>query len=349
MIRTKAYYSDIEALLKLPLGWDKLKGQTILITGASGMVGTLLIDVLMEGNAHKQFDSKVIAVGRNKQHLEERFSIYENSPYLELVTQDINLSFQENLKVDYMIHAASNTHPVAYSLDPIGTITTNVIGTYNLLELARKSSCKRILLLSSVEIYGENRDDTDVFDESYCGYLDCNTLRAGYPESKRMAESLCNAYAQKYGLEFVIGRLSRLYGPTMKMDDTKAISQFILNGAKKQDIVLKSKGQQLYSYCYAADAIQGILCILLNGKSGEAYNIADSESIITLKALANTISELCGTKVIFELPSDIETQGFSKAMIATMSSEKIEKLGWRAQTNLVEGLKKTLEMIMKRM
>lgn len=349
MIRTKAYYNDIEALLNLPLEWDKLKGQTILITGASGMVGTLLIDVLMEGNAHKHFDSKIIAIGRNKQNLEERFSIYKNNSYLELVIQDINLPFQENLKVDYMIHAASNTHPVAYSLDSIGTITTNVIGTYNLLELAQKSLCKRVVLLSSVEIYGENRGDTDVFDESYCGYIDCNTLRAGYPESKRMAESLCNAYAQKYGLEFVIGRLSRLYGPTMKMDDTKAISQFILNGAKKQDIVLKSKGQQLYSYCYVVDAVQGILCILLNGQAGEAYNIADSESIITLKALASTISDLCDTKVVFELPSDIETQGFSKAMIAAMSSEKIEKLGWKAQTNLVEGLKKTLEMIIGRM
>ena len=144
--------------------------------------------------------------------------------------------------VDYVIHLASNTHPLQYSLDPIGTITTNVFGTYNTLEFAKKQHAVRYAFASSNEIYGENRGDKELFDESYCGYIDSNTLRAGYPESKRCSEALCQAFNKQENIDVVIPRLTRSYGPTMLMSDTKAISQFIKKALANEDIVLKSEG-----------------------------------------------------------------------------------------------------------
>lgn len=140
------------------------------------------------------------------------------------------------------MHAASNTHPRAYSTDPIGTITANVQGTYQLLEYAVNHQCERFFFFSSVEVYGENRKDVDKFDESYLGYIDCNTVRAGYPESKRLGESLCNAFFAQKGQDFIIGRFSRVYGPTMSDEDSKAIAQFIKKAVAGEDIVLKSVG-----------------------------------------------------------------------------------------------------------
>ncbi|MFV0382284.1 MAG: NAD-dependent epimerase/dehydratase family protein [Breznakia sp.] len=155
----------------------------------------------------------------------EKNSAYFNEKNFIFLEMDINKPLDvETETIDFMLHAASNTHPRAYANDPIGTITTNAIATNTLLKLAAIKKCKRFVFLSSVEVYGENKADIDKFSEDYCGYIDCNTLRAGYPESKRVAESLCQAYIRQKQLDIVIPRLSRVYGPTMLMDDSKALS-----------------------------------------------------------------------------------------------------------------------------
>ena len=191
-------------------------------------------------------------LGRNEEKARARFADYADCPQFHFIKQDINEKVVGNpalpAKIDYVIHAASNTHPVAYASDPIGTITANVFGTQYLLDYAKEADCKRFVFLSSVEIYGENRGDTDKFTEDYLGYIDCNTMRAGYPESKRTGEALCQAYRKQMEMDVVIPRLSRVYGPTMLMSDTKALSQFILKSVKQEDIVLKSEGTQEFSY-----------------------------------------------------------------------------------------------------
>ncbi len=343
------YLEDVSGVANMHLPWEQMQSQTILITGASGMIGSFLIDVLMYRNQKYGMNCKIIAVGRNEERAKDRFSEYWETDTFEFFSHDINEPLQRDASrdVDYIIHAASNTHPIAYASDPIGTVTANIIGTDHLLTFAANHHCKRFVFLSSVEIYGENRGDVEYFQEDYCGYINCNTLRAGYPESKRCGEALCQAYKKQKNMDVVIARLARTYGPTMLKSDTKAISQFLKKGIAKEDIVLKSEGTQLYSYTYVADAISGILTVLLKGKSGEAYNIADKESDIMLKDLAAVIANIAGTKVVFELPDVAEAAGYSKATKAIMDAEKITKLGWKAIYGIVQGIQRTCEILQK--
>lgn len=347
LIENELYRKDIEYVATLPFAWDKLKSKTIMISGASGMIGSFLIDIIMYRNITMGDNCSIIALGRNVEKAKKRFVKYWGDENFIFVSQDINVPLDDSKfgKVDFILHAASNTHPVAYATDPIGTVTTNIIGTYNLLEFSSMHETERFVFTSSVEIYGENRGDTEKFSEEYCGFIDCNTLRAGYPESKRAGEALCQAYIKQKGLDIVIPRLSRTYGPTMLSSDTKAISQFIKKGVEKEDVVLKSEGTQIYSYSYVADAVSGILVTMFNGKCGEAYNIAHTDSDIALKDLAKIIADIAETNVVFELPDETEKTGYSKATKAVLDNSKIKNIGWTAKYDIKSGIERTIKML----
>ena len=256
VIENSLYIEDLDKIISL-YDMSPLYGKTIMISGATGMIGSLIADLLMHLNGiSERCNIKIIALGRNRKKAEARFGSYFNASSFMFYECDITKPLTNiDEKVDYIIHAASTTHPLAYSTEPVGTVTSNVLGTMNLLDYGTVHGLKRFVFLSSVEVYGENRGDVDRFDENYCGYINCNTLRAGYPESKRLCEALCQAYRKEKGVEIVIPRLARSFGPTMLMSDTKAISQFIKKGIAGEDIVLKSEGKQLYTYTYAADAV----------------------------------------------------------------------------------------------
>lgn len=382
------YQRELQHLTEQEELWRKLEGKTIMISGATGMVGTCLIDAFMLWNrlseekrerydcgerismisevGEQAFDGKeralkvqemqeaqetgkegirIIALSRNEETARKRFGAYWGHKMFRYLSCDVNKGIPECGHVDYIIHAASNTHPKLYAQDSIGTITSNVIGTKNLLDYGVSHEAGLFCFVSSVEVYGENRGDTEKFDENYLGYIDCNTLRAGYPESKRVGETLCNAYGETYHMDFVIPRLSRVYGPTMLKSDTKAISQFIKKAAAGENIVLKSEGMQKYSYSFVTDAAAGILYSMVFGVSGEAYNIADEESDITLKELAEYLAGTAGTTVVFELPKEKEKKGYSTATKAMLDASKLRKLGWIARVHMKEGLKCTVERI----
>lgn len=339
------YKEDINYVATLALPWEKLQNKAILITGATGLIGSFLVDVLMHKNK-TGLNCHVLTLGRDINKAKNRFVNYFDSKLFSFIEADVNYYLTLNLeKIDYIVHLASNTHPVAYAKDPIGTITTNIIGLYNLLELAVSCKATRFAFASSNEIYGENRGDVEMFDEKYCGYIDCNTMRAGYPESKRCGEALCQAYIKQKNLDVVIPRLTRSYGPTLLPTDTKALSQFLHKGLAGENIILKSSGTQYYSYTYVADAVAGLLTVVLKGKCGEAYNIADVASDIMLKDLAAIIANIAGRKVVFELPDELESLGYSKATKARLDSYKLHCLGWKAYYTMEEGLQRTMSVL----
>ena len=346
LYKNKLYMEDVIRTAELDLPWERLRDKAVLISGATGLVGSFLVDVLMQKNL-EGLCCKVYALGRSEEKAKARFGDRSTDPFFSFLPYDINLPFvREDIgKVDFVLHLASNTHPMQYSTDPIGTITTNIIGLQNMLEFACAHGSERFAFASSNEIYGENRGDAELFDEEYCGYIDCNTLRAGYPESKRCGEALCRAYEKQKGLSVCIPRLTRSYGPTMLMSDTKAISQFIRKGIAGEDIVLKSAGTQYYSYTYVADAVSGLLTVLLLGEDGAAYNIADESSDIRLRDLAALIADNAGKKVVFEIPDAVEAQGYSKATKARLDGAKLRKLGWKPFYDIKGGIRRTMQIL----
>ncbi len=348
----KTYINTLERVAKTELPWEKLTGKRVFISGATGLFGLFLTDLLMFKNKNDRLNCHVTAVSRNREKAEKRFDpAYFGSEHFTYTAHDVSNplggpAFMEGKGFDYVIHMASTTHPVAYAQRPIDTVTSNVFGTKNLLDHCSEHKGCRFVFLSSVEIYGENRGDTELFDEKYCGYIDPNTLRAGYPESKRVGEALCQAYLSEKGVDVVIPRLPRSFGPTLDPEDSKALSQFIKKAVYSEDIVLKSEGKQHYSYLYAPDAVLGILRVMLMGVCGQAYNLAHEDCDMTLARLAGLCAKQCGREVVFDLPDETERAGFSTATKARLDGTKAgAELGFKPLFSIEEGIRDTVKIL----
>lgn len=338
-IKTMSYAELIRSTRDF-FDFSPYEGKTFLISGATGMIGKTLADLLISNTQ----SGKVVALGRSKEKAEKRFQEIFSSPRFSFFQHDLSSELKYEGNADYMIALASATHPLAYSQDPVGTLLVNITGLKNLLDWAREKSL-RTLFSSSVEIYGENRGDTEFFDEKYLGYIDCNTSRSCYTEGKRAAEALCQGYISQYDEDIVIARIARVYGPAMLESDSKASSQFIKNALEKEDIVLKSQGLQHYSYLFSVDAALAILFLLEKGEKGEAYNVKGKDSDITLRSLAEKTASLAGTSVILSLPDEIEKAGYSKATKALLCDDKIRQLGYKPFYDISTGLALTFDIL----
>ena len=331
------YQADIDYVLSTK-GIDALKGKRVLITGATGLIGVHLIDVLM-----RLGQVRVIAVGRNKEKARARLGEYFEHPDFTFLEQDVMDPFPEELTADVIIPLASNTHPLAYSKYPVETVLINVKGAENALSLAKKSGAM-VLYPSTVEVYGSS-DGKESFSESDTGRLNLATSRACYTESKRVSEALCQSFLSEYGVESKIVRLPRVFGPTMLESDTKASSQFIIKSIRGENVVLKSKGDQFFSYCYVSDAVAAMLFILLQGKTGEAYNLSSSGCDVRLRDFARICAEFKGKQVVFDLPSDAELRGYSIADRAIMDSSRLKALGFTPKYGIKEAIERTIAVL----
>lgn len=340
------YVADLDAVCNLDLPWNDLKEKTVVVSGATGMIGAFFIDVLMRKNETAELGCNIFALGRSIEKARLRLPYFESRHFSFEEASVSSAGYRPTCSADFVLHLASSTHPRQYSSDPIGTIRANVDGLQNLLEFSADSGA-RLLFASSVEIYGQNRGDVERFDEQYCGDIDCNTLRACYNESKRLCEAMCQAYRSQRDVKAVIARIARVYGPTLLNDDSKALSQFMRRSLAGKDVVLKSEGTQRFSYLHVADVVSGLLYVMLLGLDGEAYNLADPESDIALKELAEHVAKNGGVNVAFDLPDAREAAGYSVATLALMDGSKARGLGWRARYDIDNGLRSTMEQMRK--
>lgn len=320
---------------------ESFRGKRFLIAGAGGLIGSTLAEMLLEADSTQGLEIRVCALGRRRSKLEERYQKWLGSPYFEILEGDVSDLAPVEEPVDYIVHAASPAHPLAYSRTPVDVMKANLLGTMNLLEQAKRSGA-RLLYISSGEIYGVSSQADSAFKEGEYGYTDILNPRACYPESKRAAETLCASYHAQYGTDAVVARLCHVYGPSITEKNSRADAQFLRNVLAHEDIVMKSPGTQTRSFCYVKDAAEGLLYILAKGASGEAYNIANRNSVATVRDYARTLAEAGGVGIRDEFPSEVEARGYSKISRAVLDASKLEALGWKPRYDLRQGLEDTL-------
>lgn len=305
----------------------------ILITGATGLIGSCLVDLLMRHSF-----CHIYAMGRNSQRAEQRFADYWQQPRFHFIRHDICQSLECTENFHYIIHAASNASPNFFQKSPVEVMKSNLNGLCQLVEYGLAHHMQRMLYVSSGEVYGEG--DGSVFTEESSGHIDILSPRACYPSSKRAAETLCAAYIQEYGADIVIARPCHTYGPYFTESDNRVYAQFIRNIMNDEDIVMKSRGEQFRSWLYVVDCAVAMLLLLTKGNSGEAYNVANEESNITIRQLAEEIAKIGNKKVVFDLAENGNTTPITKAVFST---EKLNQLGWKPLFNIEEGLAHTIQ------
>ncbi len=344
MSESKVYQEDLLTTLNASVNIDKLKNSTVLITGATGTIGSYLLETLMKYN-EQGANIRLIAATFGVDKLDARF-IAMKSDLVTFVDHNIlgNLDGWD-FSVDYIIHAAGFAFPDAFSKNPVGTIWGNVSGTYQLLEYGRMHGAKRLLYISTGEVYGQGDLSLDAFEETYSGYVDPTAPRSCYPSSKRATETLCASYSKQYGLETVIVRPCHTYGPGITPVDNRAHAQFFRNGLAKENIVLKSAGTQMRSYNYIGDCASAILTVLTSGQSGEAYNTANPNVRVTIAGLAKAIADAAGCEVVFENPSELDIANQTPIAKQVLSTKKLEALGWKGSFSLECGVKHTLAIL----
>lgn len=340
--QSKLYFEDIDKSLMHTVDVEKLFGKSIIITGATGTIGSFVADTLIRLNRQNTANLKIYLAGRNLEKLRKQ---YEDCSGIEFLKYDMNSPIEFDVQVDYIIHAAGNAHPAAFNGNPVETTIGNIESTFGLLEYLRKHHGKRLLYVSSGEVYGQGNVSLEAFEEEYAGYVEILSPRSCYPLSKRMAENLCASYWKQYGVETVIVRPCHTYGPHMTSTDNRAHVQFFHNALNGEDIVLKSAGSQMRSYNYVGDCVSALLTVLIRGVSGEAYNLANPRARLTIAQFADRIARAESKKIVFEDPSSVDIANRSPIAKQVLDSSKVEKLGWSPAFSVEDGITHTLNIL----
>jgi UDP-glucuronate decarboxylase len=334
---------DLNSIINLDIPWENLFNKTILITGANGFLPSYLVKTLLFLNDKRQANIKVLGLVRNLENAKKRFDIYWDRLDLNIICNDLTAVINIDEDVDFIIHAASQASPKYYGVDPVGTLSANTIGTYNILNLASKKHVEKLLFFSSSEVYGSITSEKPIC-ENDGGFIDPTNIRSCYSESKRMGETMCVSFAHQYDVPVSIVRPFHTYGPGLSFDDGRVFADFVSNIVRNENIIMTSDGRAIRSFCYIADATKGFFTALLKGENSTAYNIGNPNCQISIKDLAQLLVGLFpekGLNVEFKEQFGLNyiRSNFNKLC---PDIEKMKALGWLPEISISEGFKRTI-------
>lgn len=334
---------DVDSILCNHLPWDTFKDSTVLVTGASGMIPSYIVYTLMGLNDTYHYNIHILALVRNKEKAKRIFGEVLSRNDITLIVQDVAEPVDYIGNIDYIFNGGSPARPSEHNKAPTNTIKANLLGTINLLELAVRNNAKGFVLMSSSEVYGSVSPAVSIITESDYGYIDCLNPRSCYSEGKRAAETICSSYNAQYGINCKIPRFAHIYGPGLGLNDGRVQADFAANVFRGEDIVMKSDGSSKRAYTYVADAVAGVFYILLKGDD-VAYNVADSDNVISIRQLAEAFIESRPEKNL-QLKIEIENNSAGKynpAKFIGLDNSKLKALGWMPKVNIIEGTERMI-------
>lgn len=337
--------ADLEQTVHSEVDWDRFRGKTFLVTGATGLVGSQLIKTLLCANRLLGADMRVLALVRQEEKARAVFGALLDRPELVPVIGDVTAPLSVTGPVDYVVHGASITNSKQMVTYPVETIMTALEGTRRLLELSREKQVSGMVYLSSMEAYGVTDPALDRVTEQDLGFVDPLKVRSCYPEGKRMAECLCAAYAHEYGVPVTVARLAQTFGAGVSLRETRVFAQFARSYLDGTDIVLHTAGDSVGNYCYTADCVRGLLTLLAKGTPGEAYNVVNPRTATRIRDMAEMIASLSEdrVKVVYDIPADALQYGYAPAVQMRLSGDKLKALGFEARVDLPEMYRRLIE------
>ena len=344
--RNNIIADDLVQIASADLPWNKLEGKSIIVTGGSGFLASYLVKAILTANELFNLNCTVVCVVRSMTSVHFRLGSYVDHPHLKIVEHDVIKPFPEIYpQAQYIIHAASQASPKFYGIDPVGTLSTNSIGTSHLLSYAVKSKVKRFLFFSSGEVYGNHVKQNIRIGETNFGSIDPTDVRSCYAESKRMGETMCVSWAQQYGLHTIIVRPFHTYGPGMDLKDGRVFADFVSDIVNNKNLSIKSDGTARRAFLYISDATKAFLTVLLKGKKAGAYNVGNPNAEISIKDLAKTLTKLFPAKNLkakFEKLSPKSPYLRSPIQHACPAIDKIQKLNWKPTISIEDGFRRTV-------
>ena len=343
---------DLENIVERSMpALEQMKGSTVLVTGATGLIGSLAVEALACANRVKNMNIKILAFVRDKAKAEHVLGQIIHRPDVELITGDVNEKITIEQKIDFIIHGANPTASKYFVTHPVETIKTILTGTENILGLAVQKKVKSMVYLSSMEVYGQFPNEEKNVTEDQLGYIDILDVRSSYSEGKRMAECMCVSYAAEYDVPVKIARLGKIIGPSAANEyDNSIASEFAKCIIEHRDIVLHSTGETMLNYCYTADAIAAILKLMVKGEDGEAYNVTNDKEVLSVKDLAETLAEKysdSGIKVIYDIPDDAKEFGYNKISTHILDNSKIQLFNCKFQKDVETSFERVIRSYSK--